>query len=184
MPYAVTHILVPIVLLSLFRDFYLKKRTKKKFPLHYVLIAGLGGVLPDIDFIFSAFLNLIGVGGWNIHRTFTHSLFFPLLFLVLFLVFYGVNAKARVCNLTRHKLKLNYIFLFVGIGCFIHILLDALVGVNVFFFYPFSNIDFGLNLIRYLPKDLQGLSMPLLDGSLLVIWIIYLELKHKISDFI
>ena len=86
MPYAVTHILVPIVLLSLFRDFYLKKNTKKKFPLHYVLITGLGGVLPDIDLIFSTFLNLIGIHNWNIHRTFTHSLFFSLFFFMLFLI--------------------------------------------------------------------------------------------------
>ena len=45
MPEAVTHILIPILLVALFRDFYWKKRNKGKnnFPLHYVLIAGLGG---------------------------------------------------------------------------------------------------------------------------------------------
>ena len=27
----------------------MKGRKKKRFPLHYVLIAGLGGILPDLD---------------------------------------------------------------------------------------------------------------------------------------
>jgi len=49
MPQAVTHILAPILLVSIFRDFCLRKKDKKHFSLHYVLIAGLGGILPDID---------------------------------------------------------------------------------------------------------------------------------------
>ena len=47
MPQAAAHILITIILIALIRDFYIRK--KKKFPLHYVLIAGLGGILPDLD---------------------------------------------------------------------------------------------------------------------------------------
>jgi len=52
MPQAVTHILVPILLVAIFRDFYLKKKSKRHFPLHYVFLAGIGGILLDIDIIF------------------------------------------------------------------------------------------------------------------------------------
>lgn len=184
MPYAVTHILVPILLLALFRDVYLKRKEKAHFPLHYVLIGGLGGVLPDTDVIISIVFNLIGVGEWNVHKTFTHSLFFPVIFFLLFLVFRNVRANAKVCNLGRHKLKISVIFFMLSLGTLIHIILDASLGSPAYFFYPFSSVDYGINLINYLPEYLQGMFFPLLDGILLVIWIAYLELKHRISDFI
>ena len=184
MPQAVTHILVPIILIALFRDYYLRNKYRKEFPLHYVLIAGIGGVLPDIDLIFSVFLNLFGIPEWNIHKTFTHSLFFPIIFFVLFLVLKPINEKAKICNLTRHKLKLSLIFLMISIGVLMHNFLDALIGGPAYLFYPFSSVNYAINLTNYLPKDLQGLFPALLDGILLVIWIAYLELKHKISDFV
>src|SRR3989344_7176076 len=166
MPYAVTHILVPIVLLSIFRDFYLKKKTKKKFPLHYVLIAGLGGVLPDIDILLSIILNFFGIKNWDIHRTFTHSIYFPIFLFVLFILFYKIDTKARICNLTRHKLKLSYIFLFISIGTIIHIFLDYSFGTELY-----------LYLIRVFPLEIRRMILSILDGILLVIWIVYLELK-------
>lgn len=184
MPQAVTHILVAILIIALFRDFYLKKNDRKKFPLHYVLIGGIGGVLPDIDIVFSVFLKFFEVSGWNIHKTFTHSIFFPICFLVLFLIFLPLHERIKICKVGKHKLKLDLIFLVLGIGAVIHILLDGLVGGPAYFFYPFSKVDYGLYLTNYLPTDLQFLSLPLIDGILLVVWIVYLELKHKISDFI
>ena len=184
MPQAVTHILLPIIAFAIFRDFYLKRNDKKKFPLHYVLIAGLGGVLPDIDFIISLFLNLAGSSNWYIHKTFFHSLLFPASTLILFFILRPINIKAKVCNIGKHNLRLSTIFLILTIGILIHFLLDALVGNMSYWFYPFSDHDFGLNLISIVSKDFQSFFMPLLDGILLVIWILYLELKHKISDFI
>ncbi len=184
MPLAVTHILVPILLVFIFRDYYLKKKDKKHFPLHYVLIAGLGGVLPDIDIILSIILNLFGVQDWNIHRTFTHSLFFPLILVLFFFLLKLVHKKAKICNLTRHKLELSKIFLVLAIGISIHIFLDSIFGGPAFFFYPLLLNNYGVNLVSYLSKPLQELFFPTLDGILLVVWLVYLELKHKISDFI
>lgn len=184
MPQAVTHILVPIILVALFRDFYLKNKNKKEFPLHYVMIAGLGGVLPDIDIVLSYFLNFLGFAQWNIHKTFTHSIFFPLCFFILFLIFLPAHEKAKICNLGRHKLKLSTIFLMLSIGILTHILLDFLIGGPAYFLYPFYQTDSALYLMQYLPQALQSSSMALLDGILLVIWLSYLEFKHKISDFI
>ncbi len=184
MPQAVTHILFPILLMAIIRDFYLRKKDKKHFPLHYVLFAGLGGVLPDVDIPISFVLNFLGISGWNIHKTFTHSLFFPLIFFALFLILRHSHEKAKICNLGRHKLKLSLIFLMCAIGITAHIFLDALAGEMVYFFYPFSPHDYSINLISNLPEELRSFAMPTLDGILLVIWLVYLELKHKISDFI
>ena len=184
MPYAVTHILIPIILVSIIRDFYLKKKQKANFHLHYVLIAGLGGVLPDIDIIFSFFLNIVGIDNWYVHRTITHSLLLPLILFALFIVFTPVNKKARICNITRHNLKLSTILLMLSIGVSIHILLDSLFGELAYFLYPILAQQFGINLVLYLPKGIQDLALPTLDGALLVLWITYLELRHKISDYI
>ncbi|PIN89903.1 hypothetical protein COU60_02300 [Candidatus Pacearchaeota archaeon CG10_big_fil_rev_8_21_14_0_10_34_76] len=179
MPYAVTHILVPILIAAIFRDVV----AKKKFSLHYVLLAGLGGVLPDIDIPISMLLNTFGIINWNLHKTFTHSIFFPLIVFALFLIFKPFKLNAKVCNIGKHKLNLSYIFLAIAFGILIHLILDSLFGSNSFLLYPFSNYDFGMDLFSYFSYSWNSLAA-LLDGILLVIWILYLELKHKISDFI
>ena len=53
MPYAVTHVIFALVIADVIRDYVV--RDKKKFPLHYVLIAGIAGLLPDIDILFDWF---------------------------------------------------------------------------------------------------------------------------------
>lgn len=175
MPQAVTHILIPILLVALFRDVYLRKRDKKHFPLHYVLFAGLGGVLPDIDIVISVLL------GTDIHKTFTHTLFFPLILFAVFLVLKPINVNAKLCNLGRHNMKLATIFLVLAFGVVTHLALDTLFGTPSFLLYPFITKDFAINLFNYLPAMV---SPALIDGILLVIWLVYLEVKHKISDFI
>jgi membrane-bound metal-dependent hydrolase YbcI (DUF457 family) len=180
MPQAVTHILIAIVLMSLIRDFYISKKGKKSFPLHYVLIAGIAWLLPDIDIIAFWGLNFLGFTLNEVHRTFTHTLFVPLLFFILFLAF----SKVRVKELGKHKLKLNIIFLMIAFGAFIHLLLDATLAGYIRPFYPFSLFSFGINLIGYLPSTLRDLALPSLDAIILVVWLVYVELRHKISDFV
>ena len=87
MPTAVLHILVPLVLIALFRDFILAKKKKQFFPLHYVLIAGIAGLLPDIDIIAFYILHFFGFSISEVHRTFTHSIFLPIIFIILFYAF-------------------------------------------------------------------------------------------------
>jgi hypothetical protein len=59
------------------------------------------------------------------------------------------------------------------------------VGESVYLFYPLSMHDFGVNLLfGSIPEAWKSFILPLIDGVLLVIWIVYLEVKHKISDFI
>ena len=172
MPQAITHILVPLLLVSFFRDLYIRKKPKKNFSLHYALIAGLAGVLPDIDVIIPSL------------QGYTHLFLVPLIFLLLFFLFRTAHIKARICNIGRHNIKLSLIFLMVSIGTFLHILLDALVWGPSHVFFPLFNLGLGLGLLEDLSPVYKNNLMSILDGSLFMIWLAYLELKHKISDFI
>ena len=90
MPNAVTHILIPIVILELIRDYVIKDR--KKFPLHYILIGGIAGLLPDIDVAVYWIINIfVKIPLNEVHRTFSHTLFLPLLFLILGLLTFKVK---------------------------------------------------------------------------------------------
>ena len=55
MPFAVTHVISSIILVDLYRDYVAKH--KKYFTLHTVFIAGLAGLLPDIDLPLNWLLN-------------------------------------------------------------------------------------------------------------------------------
>jgi len=178
MPQAVTHFLIPLILLGLFQDFFVKN--KKTFPIHYVFIGGLAGLLPDLDIAAYYLLSFFGFTIQEVHRTFSHNLFVPLIFVFLGIIFW--NFKSR--GLGKHHLKLRTIFFAIAFGVFMHLLLDVLVAGNIMPFYPFSTFAFGLNLISFLPHPWQNTILPTLDAVLLITWMIYLEVKHKISDFI
>ena len=168
--------------MSFIRDRILSKNAKAHFPLHYVLLAGLGGVLPDIDIFASIVLKIFGSTDWWVHKTFTHSLFFPLIFLILFVVFSKTHESINICS-GKHKMRISLISLMLAIGTLAHIALDSLAGEPVRWFYPLSAQAFGTNLFSLSGLEF-GLTAALLDGILLVVWIVYLEIKHKISDFI
>ncbi len=171
MPQAVTHLLVPLVTGSWIKDWYENKKGRGTFSLRYALIAGLGGILPDIDI-----LHFFGFTLEQVHRTFTHTIFLPLIFLILYFV---INKETKI-----GKLRWDLIFLMLALGTSIHLILDAILSGYFVPLYPFFNWQIGLNLIGQLPIPLQTLALPCLDGALLILWIIYLEWKHKVSDFI
>ena len=79
MPQAVTHVLVPIILLSIFRHIYTKK-TGKKFPMQYVLIGGIAGIIPDLDIPIYWVMHYFNYNFEQIHRTISHTIFIPLIF--------------------------------------------------------------------------------------------------------
>jgi len=178
MPQVVTHILVPIILLSLFRDYFIKN--KQKFPLHYVLIGGIAGILPDIDIGIYYVLGFFGYSINEIHRIFSHNLFLVAGLIILGFLFLEIKNK----ELGKHHLKLSTILFVIAFGVLIHILLDFLIAGDVALFYPFSSGTFGLNLVWVLPVIWQETIIPVIDAILLTGWLIYMEVKHKISDFI
>ncbi len=177
MPQAVTHFLIPVILLELFRHFFVKN--KKSFPIHYVFIGGLAGLIPDFDIALYYILSFFGFTYQEVHRTFLHTLFIPLIFVILS---FPVE-KIKIKKLGEYHLKLKNIFLVIAFGVLIHLILDATISGFIMPFYPFFLFPVGLNLVNLFPLQWQNSIIPTLDAILLIIWIIHIELKHKISDF-
>ena len=72
----------------------------------------------------------------------------------------------------------------IAFGSFIHLILDAIFSGSIVPLYPISTFSIGLDLVSNFPEPLGSLFIPSIEAILLVLWLIYLELKHKISDFI
>ena len=168
MPFAVTHILAAIVIVDLYRDYFAKR--KKYFTLHTVFIAGLAGILPDIDIPLNYFFNFFGFE--IMHRSITHTPLFALLFLVPAFIL-----------LEKKRNKEAMYFFVISFGILLHIFLDYSLspdGGGIMFFYPFSNANYALNLI----KNSTTVFYAGLDAVILILWLWHEEIKHKISDYI
>ncbi|MDI6737490.1 MAG: metal-dependent hydrolase [Nanoarchaeota archaeon] len=167
MPNPATHLLVPLVLADLWRDYFAKKR----FPLFYVLAAGIAGLFPDIDIAVWWVVNLLyEVPMELVHRQFTHTIFIPFLFLV-------------VAILWRKNRKALLLFSMISFGIFTHLLLDAIFSGSIMPFYPLSNFSLGLDLLSGISANVPTL-LAAFDGILLGAWLIHEYLKHRIKDFI
>lgn len=162
MPFAVTHILLPIILVDYFRDHVFKK--KYNLPDRYILFAGLVGLFPDIDMLFTLF------GLPNLHGTITHSIFFPITFFILFLISHSFSKK-----------KLSNIFLMLFIGFSLHIILDFSFSDHIALFFPLNFNRYGLDLIGSLGVWYDIYAA--MDAVLLFFWLIHEELEHKIKDY-
>jgi len=163
MPFAVTHILVPMILVDFARD-HLFKIKRQFLPNKYILLAGLFGLMPDIDML------SVLLGMPNLHGTITHSVIFPITFLILFLISYFLK-----------KERTYKIFLMLFIGFSIHIILDGIFSDHITLFFPFDFNQYGLNLIGPLGNwfDLYAA----MDAILLFFWLIHEGLEQKISDY-
>jgi len=178
MPQAATHIIIALILGSLYRDHFIKN--KESFSLHYILILGLGALLPDLDVALYWILYWFGFSYSLVHRPFTHNLFFPLIFVIFSLITW----KYKNRELGKHHLKVHMILLMIAFGILIHFALDASLAGWIMPFYPFSNFAIGNSPFGNLPEPLNTIFFPCLDAALIVLWLIYIEWKHKISDFI
>ncbi len=169
MPYAVTHVLLTIILVDLYRDYLAKHR--KYFTLHTIFIAGLAGLLPDIDIPLNWFLKFFGLS--IAHGTITHTPLFGLIFLIPAFILW---------NKRKHK-EAMYFFV-ICFGVLFHILLDYLFtsdyGRSIMFFYPFSSASYSPNLLQNMSSNFfAGI-----DAIILLLWLWHEEIKHKISDYI
>ena len=169
MPFAVTHVLLAIIAVDLYRDYY--ARHKKYFTLHTVFIAGFAGLLPDIDIPLNGILNLFGAE--LIHRTITHTPLFGLVFLMPAFILWSYK---------KHKTAMY--FFATTFGILLHIFLDyafvADAAGGIMFFYPFSTAAYGLNLLQNISPNMFAA----MDAIILMLWLWHEEMKHKISDFI
>src|SRR3989338_6852819 len=105
MPLAVTHVLLTIIIVGLYRDYVTKH--KHYFSLYTIFIAGVAGLLPDIDIPLAWILRAFGFAFplWE-HGGFTHTPVFALLFLVPGLLFLKKG---------RHRMSMYFFVISFGI---------------------------------------------------------------------
>ncbi len=162
MPYAISHVLFALLLVEIFRSF----SKTSNFPKHYLIFALIGALLPDLDLIAYFLLNNSGFQFYEIHRTFTHSIFIPLIFLLA-----GILARKK-------KLLSNILFI-ITIGLFSHLMLDLIIIGKIALFYPLSNLKIGLDIINLFSENLQDFILPIIDTGFLILWVIWLDLKNN-----
>lgn len=171
MPYAVTHVLLTIIVIDLYRDYITKHR--RFFTLHTILIGGIAGLLPDIDIPLGWALRNFGIN-IIVHGSFTHTPWFAVLFLIPGLIF-----------LNRRDKKRAVLYFVISFGVLFHVSLDWFLGggmqEGVMWLFPFSMRAFKFHLM-----DRFGWTMlaPGVDAIILLAWLWHEEVKHKIRDFI
>lgn len=162
MTYSFTHFAFAMFLILLFRNF---SKDKKNFPKHFLLIGLVGALLPDLDIIIYFIFSKFGFQFYDIHRTFSHSLIIPVIFLLI-----------GILSIKKNKLLSN-IFLILSIAVFSHLVLDILIAGKIELFYPFSKTGIGLNLILLLPEKFYDFVFPIIDTIVLVAVIVWVDLK-------
>ena len=177
MPFAITHILAAILLIELYREYF---SSSKKLPRYYILIAAIGSMIPDLDIAAYYVLYSFGFSFEQIHKTFFHTIFIPLILLLISLFFYKTGIKNK--ELSKKHLKISSIFFIFAGASLLHLMLDSLF-TEVMLFYPFSLHEFGINIIKFVPEGLNFFVCPTLDGILLFLWIFWMEFKLKISRY-
>jgi membrane-bound metal-dependent hydrolase YbcI (DUF457 family) len=156
--------LVAIILINWFRKKVLKK---KDFPLSLVLVGGIAGILPDIDFLVYWLWGIFsGVGVSEIHGVYTHTLVVPVALLLIAVALWKVK-------------KVAHVFLVSAAGYVIHLLLDSLFSTKPLF-YPFSSVELGLSVI---PSEILVIFYMSLDAVLLLLWLAYEWKYKKIRDY-
>ena len=127
MPYAVAHVILTIVIADIYRDYF----AKKKFPMFYVFIAGIAGLLPDMDIPIGGVINYILTTSYSFHRIYTHSLVYSIVFLLvafLFSIIKKENYKVLKWNLTKYAIVM--FFIAMSFGWFMHIFLDCALAAD------------------------------------------------------
>src|SRR3989344_70198 len=121
MPYAAAHVILTIVIADIYRDYIAKKR----FPMIYVLIAGIAGLMPDLDVPASWIFNFIFGTNYNFHRIYTHSLIYAIVFFFISVLFlFAKKEKYKILKWNVPKRAFFMFFLAMAFGWLMHIGLD------------------------------------------------------------
>ena len=158
MPLAVTHIAPAVELFNYFKN---KFDFGKHAGRNAVFVAAIGALLPDTDIFVGRVLHLFG---YNLsHGSYTHTLFFALIFLVPAAILYYLKKY-------RYSLYLSLL----GFGVILHIFLDYFIGggaeSGVMWFFPLSNHPYKIHLLYSLPFPLWAEE---LDALVLLGWIYF-----------
>ncbi len=171
MPLAVTHVILTIVLVDLYRHYV----AKNSFSRVHVLIAGIAGLLPDADIPLSWFVSLFTEVPIWLHRTYTHAVIWAILFAFIATIIHFSNKKSYFAFA---KKQATLFFIMIAVGWFMHVLLDcSLSGSETISFIPIVwNFSF-------CPRWLSNEVLAGLDATILLLWLIHEEVKHKIRDY-
>lgn len=164
MALAVTHILIPLILLDLARHYIFKK---ENFPRYLVVIGGLAGLAPDLDVILGWIYSLITGVSTNLHGEALHSLYWPLL-LVL----------AAIYLHYKNQMKWASILYVIAFGLTFHAFLDCLFGGMKWFLWPIFTSS-----LKFCPQWGIQHHATSIDAILLVLWLVHEELHKKIKDY-
>ncbi len=134
----------------------LQKIMNKKFSKYEWTILFLGGILPDIDYLFQAILNI------PFHRTLTHSLLFALLSFIFAKLF----------------LKQRY-YLF-PVGILVHLFLDLFSGPGIMLFWPYNDWVYIYQTTQSI-YIFREISLAFIDMFLGFFWFVYLYVKGNLS---
>lgn len=178
MAYAVTHMIMAIIAIELFRKLFVKNN--KIFPRYYILIAAIAGLIPDLDIAAYYILYFFGFGLEQVHRTFMHSIFIPLGLFLIGMFFYTTGIKHQ--ELRKHRMKISTIFFIFAAGTMIHLTLDMIYG-HIPPLYPYIKTNIGLDLLFKFPKTLQELIPATIDGLLFLGWLMWMQFKLKIDNY-
>ena len=175
MPYAVAHVILTIVIADLYRDYV----SKKKFPMVYVLIAGIAGLLPDMDVPIGWVFNLFFMTNYNFHRIYTHSLLYSAIFFIIALIILALrNTYYKVLKWTLHKRAIAMFFFAMSFGWFMHIALDCALAADGY-----------LNLVpsiplNFCPHPFSNEALVGFDAIILVLWLMHEQWRHDIKDYL
>lgn len=179
MPFATTHILLAVIIIELFREFFIKNNNK--FPRYYILIAAIGGIIPDLDVAIYFPLSFFGFTITQLHRMFSHTIFIPIILLLIGFSILGLKIKNS--EFSKRHITLHTTFFILAAGTILHLILDLTLAGYIIPFYPFSNYSIGFNLINIFPIQWRDIILPTFDAVLLLFWISWMEFKLKINDY-
>lgn len=164
MALAVTHIIITIVILDLFRHYLFGQ---KKFSRYLLVVGGIAGLLPDLDVPLMWLYNYFTSTGIYFHGIFTHSLFF-------------IPITISIAAFFHYQQKQEWakIFYVISFGLFLHLFLDCTFGGYKTFFWPF---DIATN---FCPQWNSNTYAAGIDAIILVIWLAHEEVHKKIKDYI
>lgn len=179
MPFATTHILIAIILIELFRDIFI--RDNKKFPRYYIFIAAIGSIIPDLDIALYYLFYFFGATLEQMHRTFLHNLFIPLIFFAIgiFTLIFKIKNK----QFAKKHITLPTTFFILAFAILLHLILDLILYGNIVLFYPFLDYSIGFNIIDLFPSAWQDMIMPTIDAVLLLFWLFWMEFKLKTRNY-
>lgn len=186
MPFAVTHVLVPIIILELVRDGW--KKASKFLSRKHVFLVGVAGLLPDMDLLIYRAIELLGspapltdIG----HRIILHNVWIPSGFLLFFFILRSLASTSRGSR-KKEFTSFSKVFLVLFIGFSMHLLLDAVLTGNVIPLYPLGDYNVNLDFVGQIASATGVPALTILvsmDALLLLFWLWHQETEKHIKDY-